>query len=117
MNTKSSHTPTPWFKYKLWPDRFSIGAYRHGSLCIDIGTMIPKRIVTASGDESISKEEALANVDIVIKAVNHHEELIKRLESMVYAFDDNFPEGGLYHTVLKDAREILTKINNSNDQR
>jgi len=82
MSTKAAHTSIPWFKYQQWPDRFSIGAYRRGSICIDIGSMIPKEIVTASGDDSISEEEALANVDIVITAVNHHQELITRLYNL-----------------------------------
>jgi hypothetical protein len=107
MSTKAAHTPTPWFKYQQYTDRFSIGAYRRGSLCIDIGTMIPKEIITASGDDSISEEEALANVDIVITAVNHHQELITRLSNLVNAVDCNIKG---FDFCLDEARETLKKF-------
>lgn len=119
---KASHTPTPWFKYQQWPDRFSIGAYRRGSLCIDIGAMIPRDVVTASGDESVSEEEALANVDIAITAVNHHQDLITRLDNLVNAVYclSGVGEPGVSYTVndawakvdlaVSEARETLKKV-------
>jgi hypothetical protein len=112
--SKAAHTYLPWFKYQQWPDRFSIGAYRRGSLCISIGTLIPKRIVTASGDESISEEEALANVDIVITAVNNHQELLTRLYNLVNAVDTMSDDGenSMKSLLMRadEARELIKKL-------
>lgn len=110
--SKAQHTPTPWFKYPQWPDRFSIGAYRRGSLCIDIGAMIPREVVTASGDESVSEEEALANVDIAITAVNHHQELLTRLYNLVSRIEiDSDIDGEIPDSLeYKEARETLKKL-------
>jgi len=68
--TEQKHTELPWFSYPQHPDRFYLGAYRRGSLCISVGKIAPRDVLTAAGDESITEEEAIANRDFILKACN-----------------------------------------------
>lgn len=109
--SKAKHTDLPWFSYQQYPDRFYIGGYRRGSLCISIGRIAPNNVVTASGDESITEDEAIANRDLIVTAVNHHQELITRLYNLVNAVDTRHHcDGSAMDLMAAEARETLKKV-------
>lgn len=87
------HTPGPWFNYTGYQDRFAIGAYRLGMLCISVADCKPREIITASGDHSILEEEALANAKLIAAAPD----LLKVCEmafAILKQLKEGFSEGG-----------------------
>ncbi len=66
QNKEQSHTPTPWKK--------------SGPAVIDDINVIAECLVTMKSKREISKEEALANAEFIVKAFNAHEELLATLK-------------------------------------
>lgn len=71
----SNHSPLPWHFYEL-PDRRpdGVGYIRSGDQRFE---------VSHHGDTGRSREENLANADLIIRAVNTHDKLVAALDGMV----------------------------------
>lgn len=103
-----SHTTEPWYVFPLHPDRFSIGAYRCGSLCIKVSDSSPKEVITANGDESLTEEEAKANAHRIVACVNalagidNPQEFVDRANYLVKSYSEA-------NMMLADLMKLLTK--------
>lgn len=91
MSTKAAHTPTPWTKEEL-KDTIVISAD-------GIGWAIATTCCYPMDDTT------RANAELIITAVNHHQELITRLYNLVNAEDE---QALIFYR--KEARETLKKL-------
>lgn len=95
-----THTPGPWYVFPLQAERFSVGAYRRGSLCVKVAEAPPRRIVTGAGDDSIGELEAQANARLVAVAPD--------LLALAHQYADECAEcsgNGVVWTSLTEAQE------------
>jgi len=80
MNTKAAHTPTPWQLTTVPVELMNTdsAASIYGPQSIQGGACLIADISRSAGDE-----QAIENARIIITAVNHHQELVTRLENLV----------------------------------
>ena len=109
----TNHTPGPWHitrRDDLTPEQPNIifgpeGTRRDGS------SLAP--IATVNGDT----EEDRANAELIVRAVNHHEELVELLKRITgscgeFVEDENCDcdPYDLAEAILNDARALLAKL-------
>ena len=106
MSTKAAHTDLPWYSM--------IAGTSEGKEYFEIsGTnsiyWVAKVRYQFAGNSSTEQELAngRANADLIITAVNHHQELITRLYNLVNAFECNIKAADLR---IEEARETLKKV-------
>ena len=111
MSTKAAHIPTPW--------RLVIEGDGEDEMIIRtvLGpcqgrTQTPRHLneICFFNTGSFCDETEAANAEFAITAVNHHQELLTRLQLMIDTFDDNFPEGGPAWVAIDEAKKTLKKV-------
>lgn len=117
MSTKSAHTNLPWAVY-------TSRAIGDPSFSTEDIMIMPKGNGRGIGSQNIAKcwdrrevnrngrlkeDEAIANAELIVHAVNHHDELRTRLYNLVNAWDVRHPITG-DNLALKEARETLKKL-------
>lgn len=107
MSTKAAHTPTP---YEFDAMERSVYSTQGGTLIAKIA--IRPKIVGVDDIESLGLSlETKANADLIVTAVNHHQELITRLYNLVNAVDTIFgPISPEVEHRTEEARETLKKV-------
>jgi hypothetical protein len=116
--SKAAHTPTPWqlstIPFEVMSTD-SAGAI-YGPPEISGGACFIADVSRSPGDQ-----QAVANAELIVTAVNHHQELVTRLYNLVnqwdslscylesYASTEDVPTADI-EFVAKEARETLKKI-------
>lgn len=96
--SKSAHTPLPWF-YQENSDE-----YTHIIRPKDT----PGSIIVHMRQDTSGLTEA--NARLIVTAVNHHQELVTRLQDMVDEFDEEYTEGSHRYILIQSARETLKQL-------
>jgi hypothetical protein len=78
MQTKTKHTPTPWRVGERYPSRVlgSLGSGVIVAFCSD------------KEDEGFETEREKADAELIIRAVNAHEELLEAVKTLHHTFGD-----------------------------
>lgn len=110
MSTEpKAHSPFPWVKSTLCHTAVATKSrtteWIHGSGLI---TDHPLPIVECLVGNGITEDESKANLNFILLAVNHHDELVAALEDMVLAF--NGEEVTDLHAALQKADSVLAKV-------
>lgn len=119
MNKQAKHSPLPWAILKAWPNRIvaqddadkSIGWHND-----DEEDQRRFATVLVESDDSVSprawrripRSVAVANAALIVRAVNHHDELVALLERVA---EWNAPSGfSDCDRAIADARALLAKV-------
>lgn len=101
--TQSKHTPTPWrYKHSTRPD--NTGGY--DTAIIDIKNKIIAETFQ-NVDEGDSRDSK-ANAELIVKAVNCHDELIEAITLAIGLLQDNQPSK-VDHHALEVLKQALSK--------
>lgn len=68
----SKHTNTPWLSYNA----------THGWQQFNIGDPSGENLIVSACDSTVDDDGKLANIALIVKAVNNHDELIRALKKI-----------------------------------
>lgn len=107
MSTKAAHTPTPW--------RYNKREYGQdlGFFIQTVDMSHKNTFIGEVGGGLQSNMEITANADLIVTAVNHHQELITRLYNLVNAVETTMSLlncSAEVNMATHEARETLKKL-------
>ena len=105
---KTNHTPTPWHLIQTERNDMVI-SYSDGELRSHIATCHDQALCPEHGTVK-------ANAEFIVRACNHHEELVAALKNLLPAFDNESTRAiaQVYAPELATARAVLAKIESEN---
>lgn len=112
MSTKAAHTDLPWSAELVYPNTNNTGTRYFEISGMNTIYWVAKVMYEFHNGETSSEEKAIgqANAELIVTAVNNHQELVTRLRDLMNEFDDNYTEGSYRHTLMIESRELLNKL-------
>ncbi|HYF57058.1 MAG TPA: hypothetical protein VEA41_22600 [Salinarimonas sp.] len=121
MPTDRKHTPTPWHIGTENPtDLYAWLPIPTTARLTDRDRVdaITFHVASANVDRTLPYAEKLANADIIARAVNAHEDLVRAAERLLISRDPRHPDWypGMDLDAVAELREALAKANGSNQE-